>query len=64
MLANCRDIWERDYAHLAPHKKVKKTSLKSGYAAGKRRTLPVRRLIVLKPGRLRVLSFEDDDWTN
>jgi hypothetical protein len=24
MLANCRDIWERDYAHLAPHKKVKK----------------------------------------
>jgi hypothetical protein len=24
MLANCRDIWERYYAHLAPHKKVKK----------------------------------------
>ena len=24
MLANCRDIWERDYAHLAPHKKMKK----------------------------------------
>ena len=24
MLANCRDIWERDYAHLAPHKWVKK----------------------------------------
>ena len=24
MLANCRDIWERDYAHLAPHKNVKK----------------------------------------
>jgi hypothetical protein len=24
MLANCRDIWERDYTHLAPHKKVKK----------------------------------------
>jgi len=23
-LANCRDIWERDYARLAPHKKVKK----------------------------------------
>jgi hypothetical protein len=23
MLANCRDIWERDYAHLAPHKKAK-----------------------------------------
>jgi hypothetical protein len=24
MLANCRDIWERDYVHLAPHKKVKR----------------------------------------
>ena len=24
MLTNCRDIWERDYAHLAPHKRVKK----------------------------------------
>jgi hypothetical protein len=24
MLANYRDIWERDYAHLAPHKTVKK----------------------------------------
>ena len=24
MLANCRDIWGRDHAHLAPHKKVKK----------------------------------------
>jgi hypothetical protein len=24
MLANYRDIWERDYAHLALHKKVKK----------------------------------------
>jgi hypothetical protein len=24
MLANCRDIWEQDYTHLAPHKKVKK----------------------------------------
>src|ERR1700730_1498192 len=24
VLANCRDIWERDYAYLAPHKKVKK----------------------------------------
>jgi hypothetical protein len=24
MLTNCRDIWERDYACLAPHKKVKK----------------------------------------
>jgi hypothetical protein len=24
MLANYRDIWERGYAHLAPHKKVKK----------------------------------------
>jgi hypothetical protein len=24
VLANCRDIWERDYASLAPHKKVKK----------------------------------------
>jgi hypothetical protein len=24
MLTNCRDIWERDYAHLAPHKKAKK----------------------------------------
>jgi hAT family C-terminal dimerisation region len=24
MLSNCRDIWERDYAHLAPHKKMKK----------------------------------------
>jgi hypothetical protein len=21
MLANCRDVWERDYAHLAPRKK-------------------------------------------
>ena len=24
MLANYRDIWERDYAYLVPHKKVKK----------------------------------------
>jgi hypothetical protein len=24
MLANCRDIWERDYAQLAPHKKMKR----------------------------------------
>jgi hypothetical protein len=24
MLANYRDIWERGYAHLAPHKKVKR----------------------------------------
>jgi hypothetical protein len=24
MLANCRDVWERDYAHLAPQKKMKK----------------------------------------
>jgi hypothetical protein len=24
MLANCRDIWQRDYAHLAPHRKMKK----------------------------------------
>jgi hypothetical protein len=24
MLTNCRCIWEQDYAHLAPHKKVKK----------------------------------------
>src|SRR5438270_496121 len=24
MLAICRDIWERNYAHLAPHKNVKK----------------------------------------
>ena len=24
VLASCRDIWERDYAHLAPHKKMKK----------------------------------------
>jgi hypothetical protein len=24
MLANCRDIWERDYAHLALQKKVEK----------------------------------------
>jgi hypothetical protein len=24
MLTNCRDIWERDYAYLAPHKKVKR----------------------------------------
>jgi hypothetical protein len=24
MLANCRDIWEGDCAHLAPYKKVKK----------------------------------------
>jgi hypothetical protein len=24
MLANCRDVWERDYAHLTPHKKMKK----------------------------------------
>jgi hypothetical protein len=24
MLTNCMDIWERDYAHLALHKKVKK----------------------------------------
>ena len=24
MLANCREIWERDYAHLAPNKKMKK----------------------------------------
>ena len=24
MLANCRDTWERDYAHLAPNKKMKK----------------------------------------
>jgi hypothetical protein len=23
-LANCRDIWERDYAHLALQKEVKK----------------------------------------
>jgi hypothetical protein len=24
MLANCKDIWEQDYAHLALHKKLKK----------------------------------------
>jgi hypothetical protein len=24
MLANCRDVWERDYAHLAPQKMIKK----------------------------------------
>ena len=24
MLVNCREIWERDYAHLAPHKNVKR----------------------------------------
>jgi hypothetical protein len=23
MLTNCRDIWERDYAHLALHKRAK-----------------------------------------
>jgi hypothetical protein len=28
MLANCRDIWERAYAHLAPHKMGKKKKKK------------------------------------
>ena len=28
MLANCRDIWEQDYAHLAPRKKKKKKKKK------------------------------------
>ena len=23
-MTNCRDVWERDYAHLAPQKKTKK----------------------------------------
>ncbi len=23
-MVNCRDVWERDYAHLAPQKKMKK----------------------------------------
>jgi len=32
MLANCRDIWERDYAHFAPHKKVKKRDAFEGVA--------------------------------
>jgi hypothetical protein len=35
MLANSRDIWERDYAHLAPHKKGEKRDA----FEGKRRTL-------------------------
>ena len=31
MLANCRDIWERDYAHLASHKNVKKRDAFEGW---------------------------------
>jgi hypothetical protein len=35
MLADCRDTWERDYAHLAPHKKMKKRDTFEEWLYGK-----------------------------
>jgi hypothetical protein len=44
MLANCRDIWERDYAHLALQKKVEKRDALEEWLYGRKEEDTYRRI--------------------